>query len=207
MSLFSWFFAKKYNEKDNMGTRHDDIGIANAYWIARQGAARKDPFTLYRFQDAAAARVALLELPCIHVAMDTGERICTEVLVFGHYDDDDSEITEAIVAGSELTPALWAKAKSSFERHGGVCRNELEPSEPPRAKRSPKGTASQVKFIREDRQIRHGRTLTYRVHRGPNGAAAKAFLESKPVTEGLLYLVVETPEGNFCRDVQGIYTE
>ena len=49
--------------------------------------------------------------------------------------------------------------------------------------------------------------LTRTRPRSPNAASAKAFLQQNPVTQNLFYLVVETPEGNYCRDIQGIYTE
>lgn len=41
----------------------------------------------------------------------------------------------------------------------------------------------------------------------PDAASARAFLQEYPVTQQLYYLVVETPQGNICRDIQGIYTE
>ena len=34
-----------------------------------------------------------------------------------------------------------------------------------------------------------------------------AFLQAHPVDRNFFYLVVETPEGNFGRDVDGIYAE
>jgi len=60
---------------------------------------------------------------------------------------------------------------------------------------------------REDRQQKMGATFVYRVHTAPDAASAKAFLEKNPVPAKLFYLIVETPEGNYCRDVNGIYKE
>ena len=48
---------------------------------------------------------------------------------------------------------------------------------------------------------------TYRVYRANSAKAARDFLTKNPVNEKLLYLVVETPDGNFCRDIMGIYKE
>lgn len=64
-----------------------------------------------------------------------------------------------------------------------------------------------VVFVREDRQQRAGVTMVYRVHKAPDAASAKAFLEQNPVARQFYYLVVETPEGNYCRDIQGMYKE
>jgi hypothetical protein len=52
-----------------------------------------------------------------------------------------------------------------------------------------------------------GSTFVYRIHKAPDSASAKAFLEKNSITQKLYYLVVETPEGNYCRDIQGIYRE
>lgn len=48
---------------------------------------------------------------------------------------------------------------------------------------------------------------TYRVYRGDSKKAAYDFLTKNIVKEKMLFLVVETPDGNFCRDVCGIYKE
>lgn len=198
-----------YQEKDNRGTRHDEEGMASAYWMARISSPKKDPFVLYTFDTARDAREALLELPCIHVAADSGKLICTEVLTFGYYATKEGEY-EAIICGDDLTHELWEQAKASFIKHGGHPKGqgELEPEKrtaPVRRTIAPK--PGQVVFVREDRQVKMGATFVYRIHRGPDAASAKAFLEQNPVTKQLYYLVVETPEGNYCRDIQGIYKE
>jgi hypothetical protein len=61
--------------------------------------------------------------------------------------------------------------------------------------------------VREDRQLDRGETLIYRIHKGPDAESAKAFLKQNPVNRDSYFLVVETPEGNYCRDSQGIYQE
>src|SRR5689334_20953941 len=76
---------KSLKEKDNMGTRHNTASLATTYWIARMASSKKDPYVMYIFDNANGAHTALLELPCIHVAEDTGNLICTDVLIFGYY--------------------------------------------------------------------------------------------------------------------------
>ena len=49
--------------------------------------------------------------------------------------------------------------------------------------------------------------MTYRIHRAPDAASAKAFLEQHPVTRHLYYILVETPKGNYAQDVDGMYKE
>lgn len=199
---------KVYYEKDNQGTRHDTEGLATAYWIARQTSSKKDPFVLYSFETEAAARAAMMELPCIHVAVDSGKLVCSEVLIFGVYPGDAGRY-EAIVAGDDLTHELWEQAKASFTKHGGKPRGQgdQEPEKRAAPAKAAKPKEGKVTFVREDRQQKMGNTFIYRIHRGPDAASARAFLEKNPVTQQLYYIIVETPEGNYCRDIQGIYKE
>lgn len=198
---------KSFTEKDNRGTRHDTLGIASSYWMARISSPKKDPFVMYTFDNDEDARKALLELPSIHVAEDSQKLICTEVLIFGYYPTEQGKY-EAVVCGDDLTHELWQKAKESFTKHGGQRKNDLEPEKraTPAAKVK-EAKPAKVKFVREDHVQRYGTTMIYRVHKAPDAASAKAFLEQNPVTKQFYYIVVETPEGNYCRDIQGIYKE
>jgi hypothetical protein len=179
-----------------------------AYWIERMTSPVKDPFVMYIFDTGKDAREALLDLPCIHEGPD-GKLICTEPLIFGYYRQSDGQY-EAVICGDKLTHELWERAKSIFESHGGRRKNDLEPvvSGPPAP---PAGPASpeDVVFVKEERKpTKLGSEIaTYRIHKGPDEASARAFLERHPVTREFLYLVVETPEGSFGRDIQGIYEE
>jgi hypothetical protein len=198
---------KSFKEKDNRGTRQDSRGMATAYWMARNASQKFDPYVLYTFEKEEEACEALLELDCIHTAKDSGKLISTETLIFGHYETEEGKY-EAIVCGEDLTHDLWAAAKASFEKHNGKRRNDKEPEK--RAKKAPKAKPEKlgkVKFVREDRQQRMGQTMIYRIHKAPDAASAKAFLEKNPVSRNFYYIVVETPEGNYCRDIQGMYKE
>jgi len=196
-----------YTEKDNLGTRHDSKSISLAYWMGeRMNLTRKDPFVMFTFKEKEFAEAALLELPCIQVAADSKKLICTERLIFGYYAIDD--VYEAIICGDALTVELWEQVRASFLKYGGEMKNELAPTR--HATVTPKTQAAQpekVVYIREDRQTGMGGTAIYRVYKGPDEQTAMAFLKENPVTQDLLYLVVETPEGNFCRDKMGTYKE
>ena len=199
--------TKVFTEKDNMGSRHDTFSLATSYWMARLTSPKKDPYVMFVFDNANSAREALLELPCIHVAEDSNKLICTEVLIFGYYPVDGGKY-EAIICGDDLTYELWDQAKASFAKHGGTRKNDLEPEKHHTPAKSPPAIKpDKVIFVREDRQQRMGETMIYRIHKAPNAASAQAFLQQNPVTRQFYYLVVETPEGNYCRDIQGIYKE
>jgi hypothetical protein len=68
-----------------------------------------------------------------------------------------------------------------------------------------------IKFLRRYTQRRPTEqgvvTYSYEVYRAKTAEEARQFLEKKNVTEGHFYLVVETPEGNWGKDVNGMYKE
>lgn len=193
-------------EKDNVGTRHDSRAKAMGYWMGeRLNSTRKDPFVLYTFPSADKARQALLEVPCVHMATDTKNLICTESLFFGCYESDGK--IEAVLGGRDLTRELWQKARDSFSKHEGHLKTELEPAISSSSASTKSAHPEKVVFVREERQQDRGETLIYRIHKGPDAESAKAFLKQNPVNRDSYFIVVETPEGNYCRDSQGIYQE
>jgi len=198
--------ATTLRERDDRGTRHDSIEKASAYWMTRISMPKKDPFVMHTFDQKEDARSALLELKCIEVAEDTNNLICTEILIYGYWRTDEGTY-EAVICGDELSYELWEQARESFARHGGRLKNELEPEDRAAKPAVGGGSASMVKFVREDRQEKMGATFIYRIHKAPDGASAQGFLAENPVTQRLLYLIVETPQGNYCRDIDGIYKE
>jgi len=73
---------------------------------------------------------------------------------------------------------------------------------------TPNTLAAQVKFKKKwSRQNEFGLTDTFEEFSGPSEEAAKAYLNTRQITESLYYLVVETPEGCWGKDRAGIYKE
>lgn len=214
MGFFSSIFKNKkveksaeskitFVEKDNLGTQHDTKSKATAYWMGeRMSMTRKDPFILYTFKNEKDARDSLLELPCIHVAQDSKKLICTERLIYGYYETGGSY--EAILCGDNLTIELFEQALDSFTRHGGIPKNSLKPTRHANINsKQDKAHPEKVYFVKDQ----YANNATYKVYNGPDEKSAMSFLQQNPVTKDFYYLVVETPEGNFCRDKMGIYKE
>jgi len=65
----------------------------------------------------------------------------------------------------------------------------------------------QPKFVRKYTERGIGGTATYEIYKGTDAESAKAFLLKKRVNKKLYYIVVETPEGNWGMDVEGLYLE
>ena len=190
-----------YMEKDNVGTRQDSLEKANAYWLGtRLQMTEKPPFSLYVFKSATDAENALLELPFIHKAKDTGNLICEKVLEFGYY-KVEADNYEAIITGFDYTLDDFNKAEESFKKHNGVLKNNLEPTDNANKTASVGGDKNNVKF----RKTITENQFTYECYDGKTKADAMAFLKDKEVNKGLYYVCVYTPEGNFGRDINGIY--
>ena len=65
-----------------------------------------------------------------------------------------------------------------------------------------------------DAPVRYSETVrgydgvsVYEVYNGPDRASAVAFLRGKSVDKRYYYVVVDTPEGSFGRDITGFYKE
>ena len=196
-----------YLEKYNVGTRHDTLSKASAYWmIERPGMTVKPQFTMYRLASADDAEAALLEMPFIHKAEDSGNLICDRLMTYGYYDTGDgSDLPyEALIAGTDFTLDEDKKAEQSFEDHGGKLKNHLEPSASVKAPAAD-GDASKVVYSTTEKG--NDGVSVYQVYKAPDKACAIAFLKKRPVTQKLYYIVVDTPEGSFGRDINGLYQE
>ena len=69
---------------------------------------------------------------------------------------------------------------------------------------NPVGPKSPVSFQREERKGPY----TYYIYRGPSKGAALDFLKTiQSPTGHNVYHIVETPEGNWGKDIDGIYEE
>ena len=200
--------TSEYLEKDNLGTRQDTEQKATAYWISRITMPEKHPFTLFKFTSELSAEQALLELPYIHKAKDTNNLICRKLLIFGYYKTKEG-IYEAILCGKDLTLDEFNKAENAFKKHGGILKNNLKPSNLAENKQKKEenmnkvGNSDNVKF---NKKYQEG-PFTYECYLAKNKADAMAFLNKKTVGKSLYYIVVDTPEGNFGRDINGIYEE
>lgn len=187
---------------------------ANAYWLGeRLAKEEKDPFTLYMFTSSKDAEEALLELPYIHKASDTGRLICDDVLIYGFYEVAANNY-EAIICGKDLTLEQFEQAEDSFKKHGGKLRNNLKPEESVESTESeeptesvkeevetPEESSSSVKF----RETLTKNQYTYECYDADTKRDAIEFLKGKTVDKRLYYICVYTPEGDFGRDIDGMY--
>jgi hypothetical protein len=73
------------------------------------------------------------------------------------------------------------------------------------------GSSGGVKYVKTYTEQKMGATgpisCTYEMHKAKTAQEAREYLETKDVTKRLYYVVVETPEGNWAKDIDGMYKE
>ena len=85
----------------------------------------------------------------------------------------------------------------------GICPTNASPTAA-----TPNTLVAQVKFKKKwSQQNRLGLTDTYEEFSAPSEDAAKAYLNTRQITQAQYYVVVETPEGCWGKDRAGIYKE
>ncbi|HEX3870056.1 MAG TPA: hypothetical protein VHV77_06450 [Pirellulales bacterium] len=88
MSLWKSLFGnreRRLSERDNVGTRYETEESVQAFWMPYVLNRPSFPFIFYDMKSKAEAIEAMLSLPPMKVAADTGNLISTEVLQFGVY--------------------------------------------------------------------------------------------------------------------------
>ena len=98
-NLFSKKGNKNLSDKDNRGSWIKNERMSFDYWNTRMASRSHEPFVIYRFDTEAEAKAALLEIPSIHIAEDTGNLICTSAIMYGFYQREDGKF-EAMVCGN-----------------------------------------------------------------------------------------------------------
>ena len=202
----------RFLEKNNMGIRirsmtEKDTQNLKIKPFEQEGRQQFEPYIRYLFASAEDARDALLGLDFIYEAEDTGNLICTEPLTFGCYRQQNGK-HEAYIGGWHLTLPLWAAIKESFAAHNGQIKNEQRPNDEFGLKSERGMTLSErVTKLREYSQLNSGQTEFYSIYEAPNGVIAQAFLKlhQNMITKSDWYIVVKTPDGDFWRDIDGIY--
>lgn len=167
-----------------------------AYWYAEEGDARS----------------ALAHLSFIEDRGFSKPMLCTPDLDFGVYREVENERERyiAFVGGPALTHMLWREANVRLGRHEEASEHKV--SDPPERRAvvpdpaTVGGKAASVELMREGEGEGDDFAYYYRF-KAPNKESAQAYLKKVAVAEPGLFVVVETPEGHWGKDLRGIYRE
>ena len=184
------------------GTQYRDQSHAQTAWIASH-MTKYTPVIICQFDDLFSARNAIESLSFIKSTDVPGQYISSEIIEFGCYVNAENK-GEVIICGSQFSKAMYNEVKKKFTAAGGNIYRDQEPREPekPAVKPAP-SSAETCKYVQTERNGKN----TYEVYRGASKTDALTFLQSKTVTQRLYYIIVETPQGNFGKDIDGIFEE
>jgi len=191
-------------EKNNLGTRLE------SYHQAR-GAFQSDaPKLVYIFNSKDNIHKAFHNLSFLHVASDSEKWISTEVLYFGFYEVGEN-IFHVVFLGKDLTYELWEQIKQALKAQSGRSFDETKPTKLASDKNKQSFESNEVVFNKEYEQIKEveGNSIKakFTIYRANSASIAIDWLTQHIVEVPFVYIIVETPDGNYGRDIQGIYKE
>jgi hypothetical protein len=196
--------AELFYEKNNTAIRIERLSQASDFWSEYEKSRPQSPFLRYVFDTRLKAVEALLSVRCIHQAEDTGHLICTEPITLGCYRMVDGRY-EVFLAGENLSYETWSEATEKFSLHNGRFHNQLRPETHERFKSQ--SQADRVVFKKEYYELTLLDSKHYQVFETSRLLAARNFLlrQENMITERNRYILVETPKGILCRDMDGIH--
>lgn len=197
--------AGPFYERDNRARRLLREPAARAFLDDCRHRRDPSPLLRYAFATEGEAVRALESLSCVHTARDTGNLVCTVELTLGRYRRRDG-LHELLLAGHGLTGPLWTEARRSFDAGGGR-RQEERPPAPWSSAEHPFPSRTRVTFVREFHRLGlSGASRRCRIYRADSAVAARAFLHDPDTRVAPRHheIVVETPEGRFVKDGEGI---
>lgn len=180
--------------------------VQKSFWDMAEADPEGFKYVAYRFPSQEDARNALLHLSFIHEAPG-GELKCLRDIQFGIYPHEDKQV--AFVGGRDLHYALWREASATMPEQPGAEYFRVS-------------TAPEVRLeVPEIEKVLHDSTLEVQhkenregddysmcyVYQSPDKATALEFLRRIQIAEAGVHVVVETPEGRWGKDENGIYQE
>jgi hypothetical protein len=223
--------SRGFSERDNIGTRYDTQERVENFWTPYYLNRPKFPFIFYDMREKKDAMDAMLSLPPIKIASDSGKLISTQILEFGIYPQVvKGQITSwgFFLAGNQISLELYDTAITSCKKFNGT---NPRVSDPPKdsvtiISNSPKTNSTAVIFDFEEKvdmlaqmkargieieiaRVGEPRTkfAIKRHYKAPTKETALEFLKSNPVDKQFFYFIIHTPEGVFGRDKDGIFEQ
>ena len=206
LGIGGWLALRQMRELQRRGWWHDNRDVAETgFWEPARNAGW--PHVAYSFPDYESARRAVGQLSFIDVTT-TGELRSREEVHFGIYELENLFV--AFAGGAAMSFLMWRECMAVFGRGNGAVSFQVSEApglnlELPNPEHL-SGPAAQVYFDRdydgEGEDYRH-----YVLFKGPGEAGARAFLHRLAQPPQGIYLVVETPAGQWGRDADGYYKE
>lgn len=182
--------------------------LQRSFWEQAEADPENFKYVAYRFPSMADARAALLHLSFISEAPG-GQLKCHRDLQFGFYPHQDKFV--CFVGGTELHYALWREASAVLPELPGAeyFRVSTAPEvmlEIPDIEQLLRDENLKVEHV-ENREGEGDDYSQYYVYKAPDKQNALEFLKRARVSEPGVHVIVQTPEGTWGKDENGIYQE
>lgn len=193
-------------QQKNVGTYYRNEAHAHDYW-ASQYFIKYTPVIICRFETLEQARKAILNISFI--SESNGALISLKTIDYGCYLNSDQK-GEVIICGHGFSMAMFEEAKKKLLDAGGEIYKEQTPDEQnePQTKESTESAAEDVAFVKNtQKELAPGVVATYVSYKASSESTAKEFLAGQTILQPLYYIVVDTPQGSWGKDCDGIYKE
>jgi hypothetical protein len=178
------------------------------FWALADADPEHFKYVAYRFPTMDEARGALLQLSFISEGPDNQLR-CSRELEFGFYPHQDRWVS--FVGGTDMHYALWREASAVLPElpQAEYFRVSTAPEvklEVPDIGQLLRDEALKIEHV-ENREGEGDDFSQYYVYRAPDKQSALEFLKRANVSEAGVHVVVQTPDGTWGKDENGIYEE
>ena len=182
--------------------------LQKSFWEMAEADPERFKYVAYRFPTRQTAREALTTLSYINESKG-GDLTCLHQILFGFYPHKDKFVV--FVGGKDLTYALWREASAVLPEMGQAeyFRVSTAPGvdvEVPNLEQLLADEALHVEHV-EDRDGEGDDYTKYYVYKAQDKTSAMTFLQRAEIQTDGAHVVVQTPEGTWGKDVNGIYEE
>ena len=202
----AYLFAPEKMARSQLFTTRADA--QNGFWVQADAAGGGLPHVAYQFPEYGQAFRALAQLSYLQQRTATRPLWSSAPIQLGIYQHDHLFI--AFVGGLRLTRTMWNEAAACLAKADGGTLFRI--SDPPPLQvvlpdlAARPDLATRIHPAREYTGERNDFS-EYVVFEATDKSAAMTFLRLAKVTEPDVYVVVETPEGHWGRDIRGVYRE
>jgi ankyrin repeat protein len=194
----------------NLGTFFDNHTDSKNLWLALS-LNEITPYIIGEFNSYRKARKALLAPNFMRKGDEQKQIICTEPFNYGFFKHPLGK-WRIFVQGKTFSYYDFIEVKKAITINNGKIWQEEEPEHNDILNKN-KDTEKEIDtknviFDREQKQVASWDPSiinTYMVYKGPNKETALEFLKNETVSKSQIYIVVETPDGKFCKDKMGMY--
>ncbi len=182
--------------------------VQRDFWALADADPEHFRYVAYLFPTVSAAQAALLQLSFMTEGAG-GLLKCSRDVEFGVYPHQGKAV--AFVGGTDLHYALWREASAVLPElaNAEYFRVSEAPDvmlEIPDIEQLMRDDSLQVEHV-ENREGEGKDYSQYYVYRAPDKQNALEFLKRANVTEAGVHVIVQTPEGTWGKDENGIYQE